>query len=81
MAKNQAVVTTLCVFVCVDVWVGRRLCLLGPRENDENDENGGCHVGKGTVCQRHGFLFPEIRSIAARGAERKSLQKLGPGPV
>ena len=26
----------------------------------ENDENDGCHAGKGMVYQRHGFLFPEL---------------------
>ena len=24
-------------------------------ENDENDENGRCHTGKGMVYQRNGF--------------------------
>ena len=27
--------------------------------NDENDENGGCPVGKGMVYQKHRFLDPE----------------------
>ena len=26
--------------------------------NDENDENGGCHAGKGMVYQKHRFFFP-----------------------
>ena len=44
--------------------------------NDEilNDENGGCHAGKGMVYQRHGFLFPDVTwRIAARIGFLKSL--------
>ena len=36
-----------------------RAFLLRPRENDANDENGGCHAGKGMVCKRHAFLLPD----------------------
>ena len=38
-----------------------RALLLRPRDNDENDENGGCHAGKGMVYQKRCFLFPDIR--------------------
>ena len=29
---------------------------------DENDENGGCHPSKMTVCQKHCFRHPELWS-------------------
>ena len=35
--------------------------MLRPRENGENDENGGGHVGKGMVYQRYGFLLPDAK--------------------
>ena len=35
-----------------------RALLLTPRE-DKNDENGGCHAGKGMVFQKPDFLFPD----------------------
>ena len=41
-----------------------RVLLLKPSE--ENDENGGCHAGKGMAYQRHRFLFPEFRGTSGR---------------
>ena len=35
-----------------------------PRKIDENDENGGCHPGKVTVCQKHRFDNPDTCSKA-----------------
>ena len=31
---------------------------------DEDDDNGGCHLGKGMVDQERGFLFPGHFSLA-----------------
>ena len=31
-------------------------------EIDENDENGGCHPGKMTVCQKHCFDNPDMKA-------------------
>ena len=33
-------------------------------ENDENDENGGCHPSKTTGCQKHRFDNPEVGKSA-----------------
>ena len=30
-------------------------------EIDENDQNGGCHLGKITVCQKHRFDNPSFK--------------------
>ena len=35
------------------------ILLLEPPEINENDENGGCHPGKMTVCHKHCFDNPE----------------------
>ena len=60
-------------------WRKFRYCILptktrdfAPRtpEIDENDENGGCHPSKMTVCQKHRFDNPESCSgfIEGEGA-------------
>ena len=49
----------------------------GPRENDENDEN---HAAKGMVYQRHGFLFPDIKSRPSNGRGRFEGQTAGGHP-
>ena len=51
--------------------------LLRPRENDENDESGGCHAGKCMVCQRHGFLFPEEIACTQSGPNKKTMVVVG----
>ena len=51
LTRTAKIATTL-------LTIKTRALLLKPRENDENDENGGCH-SKGMLYQKHGFWFPD----------------------
>ena len=46
-------------------------------ETDDNDENGGCHSGKTTICQKHRFRHPDKKGGPTQNNNRQESEGVG----